>query len=157
MGLAAFIAGRFSPLLNSPFRSAEGGRTKRGWLGERGEAIAAVALRAGGAKVLYRNFRAPGGGEVDLVARERNVLLFVEVKTRTGEGHGRPLEAVNRKKRGLIRRGAREWLRLLGTRQIPWRFDVVEVLLIEGEKPKVNWVKNAFGSDEPRARSGAQL
>ena len=104
--------------------------------------------------MIYRNFRAPGGGEVDLVARERNVLLFVEVKTRTGEGHGRPLEAVNREKRDLIRRGAREWLRLLGTRQIPWRFDVVEVLLTDGEKPTVNWVRNAFGTEERRSGRG---
>ena len=155
MGLAAFIAGRFSPLLNSPFRSARsGGKATRGWIGARGEAIAAVWLRARGAKVIYRNFRAPGGGEVDLVARERNVLLFVEVKTRTGEGHGRPLEAVNREKRDLIRRGAREWLRLLGTRQIPWRFDVVEVLLTDGEKPTVNWVRNAFGTEERRSGRG---
>lgn len=97
-----------------------------------------------GVKVLYRNFRAAQGGEVDIVAREDDLLLFTEVKTRTSTKFGRPLDAVNRAKQKLIRRGANEWLRLLGTRDIPWRFDVIEVILLEGEKPKVNRVENVF-------------
>lgn len=99
---------------------------------------------ANGAKILYCNFRAPRGGEVDIVAREGKCLLFTEVKTRRAGGPGRPLEAVNEAKRRLIRRGANEWLRLLGTREIPWRFDVIEVILEEGEKPRVHRVENAF-------------
>lgn len=95
-------------------------------------------------KLLYHNFRAPQGGEVDIVAREGDQLLFTEVKTRTSTDYGRPLEAVGREKQKLIRRGANEWLRLLGTRDIPWRFDVIEVVLLEGEKPRVNRVENAF-------------
>lgn len=95
-------------------------------------------------KILYRNFRAPRGGEVDIVAREGRSLLFTEVKTRRAGGPGRPLEAVNENKRRLIRRGANEWLRLLGTREIPWRFDVIEVVLEEGEKPRIHRVENAF-------------
>ena len=95
-------------------------------------------------KVLYNNFRAPQGGEVDIVAREDDLLLFTEVKTRTSTAFGRPLDAVNRAKRKLIRRGANEWLRLLGTREIPWRYDVIEVILLEGEKPRVNRVENVM-------------
>lgn len=113
-------------------------------VGRLGERIARAWLRGRGVKVLYRNFRAPGGGEVDVVAREGKVLLFVEVKTRTSEERGRPLEAVNREKQDLIRRGANEWLRLLGRRDLPWRFDVVEVVLREGERPKVHRVEDAF-------------
>ena len=44
----------------------------------------------------------------------------------------------------LIERGANEWLRLLGTREIPWRFDVIEVILTHGEKPVVRRVENVF-------------
>jgi hypothetical protein len=44
----------------------------------------------------------------------------------------------------LIERGANEWLRLLGTREIPWRFDVIEVILTDGEKPYVHRVENIF-------------
>ena len=126
-------------------------------VGALGERIAAHFLQRKGWKLLYRNFRAPRGGEVDLVLRggeELNQLVFVEVKTRTRKGYGRPLEAVDRDKQTLIERGANEWLRLLADqhrhddvdirRSISWRFDVVEIILQEGEKPEVHLVENAF-------------
>lgn len=126
--------------------ASDGKRIASPEVGRLGERIARDWLRARGAKVLYRNFRAPNGGEVDIVAREGRLLLFTEVKTRTRTDHGRPLEAVDEKKRRLIRRGANAWLRQLGTREIPWRFDVIEVVLLDGEKPAVHRVENAFGS-----------
>jgi len=127
-------------------------------IGDLGERIAAKFLQRKGWKLLYRNFRAPRGGEVDLVMRGGNQfteLVFVEVKTRTYRGYGRPLDAVNPAKQGLIERGAREWLRLLEKgkrglriddprRKVPWRYDVVEVILQDGELPDVNLVENAF-------------
>lgn len=94
--------------------------------------------------MIYRNFKAPRGGEVAIVAREGKQLLFTEVKTRRSGGIGRPLDAVDRAKERLIERGANEWLRLLGTREIPWRFDVIEVILTDGEKPVVRRVENIF-------------
>lgn len=109
-----------------------------------GERIARAWLRAQGAKILYCNFKAPGGGEVDIVAREGRQLLFTEVKTRRAGGPGRPLDAVDRDKQRLIERGANEWLRLLRTREIPWRFDVIEVILTDGQKPLVRRVENVF-------------
>ena len=115
-----------------------------GEVGRRGERIARAYLRSRGAKVLYCNFKAPRGGEVDIVAREGKLLVFAEVKTRRAGGRGRPLDAVDRGKQGLIERGANEWLRQLGTREIPWRFDVIEVILTHGEKPHVHRVENAF-------------
>ena len=111
-----------------------------------GERIARAWLTASGAKVLYRNFKAPRGGEVDIVARHGKLLLFTEVKTRRAGGRGRPLDAVDREKEKLIERGATEWLRLLGTREVPWRFDVIEVILTDGEKPRVHRVENVFYS-----------
>ena len=110
--------------------------------------MAARFLQRLGWKRLYRNFRAPKGGEVDL-------LVFVEVKTRTRRDFGRPLRAVNAEKRALITRGGSEWLRLLGRdsahastsdrrRKISWRYDVVEIVLQEGELPDINLVENAF-------------
>ena len=136
---------RFSRALNAPFRSSNGkGELDHLGIGELGEKIARIYLRGEGRKILYRNFRAPRGGEVDIVARDGEVLSFVEVKTRTSEAFGRPLEAVDKRKQALIQRGANEWLRLLGTRDIAWRFDVVEVVLLEGEKPRGNVVLNVF-------------
>ena len=123
---------------------SDGAAIRPAELGLLGERIARAWLRASGAKVLYRNFKAPRGGEVDIVARHGKLLLFTEVKTRRAGGIGRPLDAVDREKARLIERGANEWLRLLGTREIPWRFDVIEVILTDGERPLVRRVENVF-------------
>jgi putative endonuclease len=146
MGLAAFIVARFSRLLNSPCRleRRDGTEWERKEIGDYGEKVAAAWLRSRGAKVLYRNFRAPHGGEVDIVARKGDLLMFVEVKTRREGTKYRGLDAVNASKQALIERGANEWLRLLGTREIPWRFDVIEVYVEKGKRPRVNRVENAF-------------
>ena len=146
MALVPFIVDRFSRLLNGSCRLThrDGSRLSSAEIGELGERIAKQWLRARGAKVLYRNFRAPQGGEVDIVARAGKVLLFVEVKTRTSTDYGRPLDAVDEKKRQLIRRGGNEWLRLLGTREIPWRYDVIEIILKENKQPRIHRVENAF-------------
>lgn len=120
-------------------------------IGELGEKIAARYLQRLGWKLLYRNFRAPKGGEVDLVMRGGeglDLLVFVEVKTRTRRDFGRPLRAVNSEKRALIMRGGNEWLRLLGRepgnsslpdrrRMMSWRYDVVEIVLQEGDRKSV--------------------
>ncbi len=121
-----------------------GRKRDRAELGKLGEDLAAKFLRRQKRKVLFRNFRAPHGGEVDIVCRHRDVLAFCEVKTRTSEEHGRPADAVNPGKQHLIIKGAHEWLRLLGHPKIKLRFDIVEVLLIEGEPPRLNVIENAF-------------
>lgn len=109
-----------------------------------GEDLAAKWLRQSGRKILYRNFRGPHRGEVDIVCRHGEVLAFAEVKTRTSDAFNRPADAVNLEKQRLIQRGAQEWLRLLGNPKIVFRFDIVEVLLVEGETPRLNVIENAF-------------
>jgi putative endonuclease len=111
-------------------------------LGRRGERLAARHLRRLGYKVLYRNFRHRGSGEIDIVCRHGEVLVFVEVKTRSSENFGRPLGAVDRKKQRRIIRGAMAWLRMLDLADLTFRFDVVEVLLSEPEEIRV--IENAF-------------
>ncbi len=91
-----------------------------------------------------RNFRGPKKGEVDIIARNRKLLLFVEVKTRREGSKIRPLDAVDKPKQVLIERGANAWLKRLGTRNLPWRFDVIEIYVEEGKKPRLNHVKDAF-------------
>lgn len=86
---------------------------------------------------------------MDIVAREGRQLLFIEVKTRKKDAKIRGLSAVNRKKRTLITRGANEWLRRLGSRDLPWRFDVIEVEVAEGEKPRVTRIENVFRNTPP--------
>ena len=118
-------------------------------LGEHGEKLAARFLRRRGFKILYRNFRGRQGGEIDIVCRERDTLVFVEVKTRTREDFGRPVEAVDREKQRRISRGGLAWLRLLGNPDVLFRFDVVEVIIAEGTDPRLELVRNAFQLSEP--------
>jgi putative endonuclease len=113
-------------------------------LGRRGEQAAVDYLRRHRHKILYRNFRAPHGGEVDIVCRDKahNELVFVEVKTRSDEEFGRPFSAVDRKKRRLILRGAMTWLEMLDMPDITFRFDVVEVVMTS--PPEIRHIENAF-------------
>src|SRR5438445_13671688 len=104
--------------------------------GARGEKLACRLLRRSGYKILYRNFKGRSGGEIDIVCRDRDTLVFVEVKTRTREDFGRPIEAVGVAKRRRISMGGLAWLRLLDNPEILFRFDVVEVLIAEGMAPR---------------------
>lgn len=144
--LVSLFYRHFSRWLHSPCQltGSDGAKLSHIEIGNLGERIACAHLQAHGRKILYRNYRGPKGGEVDIVARDVDTLSFVEVKTRTRRGYGRPLDAVDTSKQELIERGANSWLSLLGTRDIPWRFDVVEVILEEGKVPDVNVVVNVF-------------
>ena len=146
IAIRSFLTQRFSRRLNSPCRitDVDGKKISHLEIGNLGEDIAAHYLVANGRKILYRNYRGPRGGEIDIVARDGDTLSFVEVKTRTKKGYGRPLEAVTRDKQELLERGANAWLKLLGRRDLVWRFDVVEVILSDGQQAEVNIVNNAF-------------
>jgi putative endonuclease len=110
--------------------------------------MAARFLRKNGYKILRRNFRAPHGGEVDIICRDkrRKELVFIEVKTRTSEIFGRPSDAVDREKRVLILRGAMKWLKMLEMPDITYRFDIVEVVV--GPPSEVRIIENAFHPPE---------
>jgi putative endonuclease len=118
-------------------------------LGARGEKLAARFLRREGFKVLYRNFRGRRGGEIDLVCRDDDTLVFVEVKTRTREDFGRPSDAVKRQKQRRISLGALAWLRLLGNPDVTFRFDIVEVVVAQDAKPRIELIRNAFQLPAP--------
>src|SRR5438874_8344900 len=117
--------------------------------GAQGETLACRFLRRKGYKILYRNFKGHSGGEIDVVCRDKDTLVFVEVKTRTREDFGRPLAAVDRQKRNRISRGGLAWLRLLDDPDILFRFDVVEVIIAEGADPRLEILRNAFSLPEP--------
>lgn len=139
MALARFIE-KVSRLWRKPL-SAEAPHLE---LGRLGEERAAAYLERRGYKILRRNFRAPRGGEIDIVCRDKkhNELVFVEVKTRASEAFGRPFDAVDQKKQRLIIRGAMAWLRMLDMPDITFRFDVVEV--IDSTPPEIRVLENAF-------------
>ena len=147
LDLVRSIAARSSRWRNRFWRSKDS--TPHLKRGVQGEKIAARFLRRNGYKILYRNFRARGGGEIDLVCRDGDTLVFVEVKTRGRDDFGRPIEAVGPQKQMRISRGALAWLRALDNPDILFRFDVVEVLLsIEGS-PQCELIQNAFELSQP--------
>ena len=119
-------------------------------LGERGEEFAARFLRRRGFKILVRRFKSRGG-EIDIVCRDHDWLVFVEVKTRETEEFGAPSESVHREKQRHLSKAALDYLRLLDNPRIHWRFDVVEVLLRkEARRPDdLRLIENAFDLSEP--------
>jgi putative endonuclease len=121
--------------------SGEGPRPAR--LGREGEAIAAGHLERRGLRILERGFRTRTG-EIDLVAEDGGVLVFVEVKARSGLGCGRPADAVDARKRARILRAAQLWLARHGSSDAPCRFDVVEVLSEDGSPALVHHIPDAF-------------
>jgi putative endonuclease len=135
---------QFTEEVSRLWRRPNAGEAPHIELGQRGEALAAKFVRSHGHRVLYKNFRAPHGGEVDIVCRDKkhSELVFVEVKTRSSEAFGAPAEAVDQKKRRLIIRGAMQWLRMLDKPEITYRFDIVEVLI--GPPVEIRHIENAF-------------
>jgi putative endonuclease len=148
-GLAQSIADLSSRWRN-PFSrwrtSPKSGHLRRG---ARGEKLARRYLKRNGYKVLFRNFRGRSGGEIDIVCRDDDTLVFVEVKTRGREDFGRPVEAVDREKQKRISRGALAWLRMLDNPDILFRFDVVEIIIADDAKPRLELIKNAFPLSKP--------
>lgn len=112
-------------------------------MGEYGELVACSWLRAQGYKILRRQFRMGIGGEVDIICRKDDLLVFAEVKSALRTGAGRPARRVNEHKRQLLRRAAQLWLRRLEA-PVPTRMDIIEVLLPPGGKPEVNHLAGAF-------------
>ena len=119
-------------------------------LGERGEKFAARYLRRHGYKILVRRFKSRAG-EIDIVCRHKDWLVFVEVKTRKSDQYGAPSEAVTREKQKHMSKVALEYLRLLDNPRIHWRFDIVEVIMQDGAcKPDdIRLIQNAFDLSEP--------
>ena len=150
MGLARFIGKLFSLSGRRFSLSPEPGTNEDQWLGRHGEHLALGYLRRQRYKVLYRNFRGPKGGEVDIVCRDKtcDTLVFVEVKTRRSLAYGAPAEAVTRAKQKLIARGALAWLQMLNNPEILFRFDIVEIVITEG-RPEFNLIRDAFKLPEP--------
>ena len=144
-GLVRFIA----DLLNRWRSRFSTLRPRHLQLGSQGEKLACRFLRRNGYKILYRNFRGRTGGDIDIVCRENDTLVFVEVKTRTREDFGRPFAAVDRDKQKRIARGGLAWLRLLDNPDILFRFDVVEVLIPKDATPRVELLRNAFALPNP--------
>ena len=114
-------------------------------LGHWGEATAAAYLRRRGYEILACNFRSRFG-EIDLIARKKNYVVFCEVKTRKDASFAQALEFVDRRKQDKLRLTAELYLSRYPTRLQP-RFDVIEIYAPQGtdtKAPRVRHIENAF-------------
>jgi putative endonuclease len=112
-------------------------------LGGHGERIAAAYLTDAGLRVLDRNWRCRDG-ELDIVAREGDALVFCEVKTRRATGYGHPVEAVTLPKQRRLRTLAQRWLAAHDEHAPELRFDVVGVLVRPDGPALVTHLRAAF-------------
>jgi len=121
---------------------------KQSSTGAWGEAQAERALRQKGYSILGRRVHVGRRDELDLIARDGAVLVFVEVKTRKTEAFGRPGAAVNHAKRHYLSRAAVRYLKHLRQRPNAFRFDVVEVIgTLNTPAPLIRHIENAFPLD----------
>lgn len=126
---------RAGDALRRRLRAADSGRI--------GEDLAHRYLRRRGCTIVARNYRPrAGGGEIDLVAWQRDTLVFVEVKTRATAEFGTPDRAVDLEKEHHLRRAARDYARRSGVDWLKVRFDIVSVVL--GKPPQIEWIQDAF-------------
>ena len=110
-------------------------------LGKDGEDIAAAFLKKKGFRIIEKNYRTVFG-EIDIIAQDRGVIVFVEVKTRSDTTFGYPFEAVNPKKREKIRKVALCFMKRQ-KKESPARFDVMSITRDRGET-RIEHIQDAF-------------
>ena len=113
-------------------------------LGDRGERAAARFLKQRGYRILAKQHR-DQFGEIDIIALDKDVIVFVEVKTRRTADQGQPFEAVDRRKQQRLTQLALAWLKRKRRLHQSARFDVVSVLWPEDQaKPEIQHFISAF-------------
>ena len=112
-------------------------------LGRKGENHAASFLKSKGYRILARNLSTPLG-EIDIVARDKEFLVFVEVKTRVSDDAVAPEEQVNPHKRNQLTKAAKYYLGRYPPPMPPARFDVVSIVWPAGGHPTVKHIEHAF-------------
>ncbi|MFZ5966363.1 MAG: YraN family protein [Bacillota bacterium] len=114
---------------------------KRKTIGSKGETIARDYLVKKAYKIIQMNYR-NHFGEIDIIAKDKDTYIFVEVKTRKNLSFGRPIEAINYKKQSHLIKTAYAYLAAKNLSSSNFRFDAIEVLLHEDAKPSINHIEN---------------
>lgn len=112
-------------------------------LGKKGEKIALKYLRKSGFEILECGYRALRG-EIDIIAREKETIVFVEVKTRKSKEFGSPLEAVDLNKQKQIKKIASVYISKRYCKFVPCRFDVIGIMVEKTGNYKISHIRNAF-------------
>ena len=116
--------------------------TQKKELGKKGEDLALRYLKKNGYRIFERNYVCKMG-EVDIIAREKDTLAFIEVKTRTSTAFGPPQLAVNAAKQMQLSKVALYFLKEKGIEDVKARFDVVAIILGPGG-PEIELIRDAF-------------
>ncbi len=131
-------------------------------IGVRGEHLAAEYLETNGYRLVLSNFKVPIGrntrgvavtGEIDIVALDGETLCFVEVKTKTSDEFAAPLATVTLRKQRQITRTARIYRRVFGLREMPYRYDVVSLVLKPNAKPRIELIKGFWTESRFRKKT----
>jgi putative endonuclease len=112
-------------------------------LAARGEGLACRYLKSKGYRILERSWRSRKY-ELDIIALKDGILVFAEVKTRSGDRFGLPEDAVNSKKQRRIISAAKYYLQVKKVRRHLIRFDILAILARPDEEAEINHIKNAF-------------
>ncbi len=120
---------------------------KRRETGILGEKLARDFLKKRGYRILETNYRCPEG-EIDIIARHKDFLVFVEVRTKTSLSFGSPEESITSAKKGRMRSTALHYQQTHDNLPLLWRIDMVAVELNQKEKPsRIELIENAVGDE----------
>ena len=131
------------------------------YTGRQGELLAARYLESCGYRLVLSNFKVPIGrntrgapvtGEIDIVAVDVDTLCFVEVKTRVSDAFAEPLANVTTRKQRQITRTSRVYRRIFQLSEMPYRFDVVSVVLASESEPTIELIKGFWSESKFRKR-----
>ena len=134
-----------SPDKTANVQASEPRGRKNQRLGRKGEEAAVKFLTRRGYDILERNWKC-FAGEVDIIAKDGDCIVFLEVKTRTGYEKGFPSEAVNGPKRERYEKMALAYLAAYETADIPVRFDVIAIVVVAPDRAVIRHHINAFSS-----------
>jgi len=110
-------------------------------IGNKAEKLAEKHIKSAGLKIAKRNYRCKGG-EIDIIAMDKNIVVFVEVRFRSRSDFGSAAESVTRNKQKRVIMAAKHFLLSnYGSNEPQCRFDVIG---IQDNPPEINWIKNAF-------------
>ena len=111
-------------------------------VGSSGENIAKNFLINNGFKVLEMNFHYSRAAEVDIIALKDDILHFVEVKTRSNDKFGSPLEAITQRKLSLITSAARYYIQNVSKKYYKFQIDVIGIMLNKDCEPEITFLQN---------------
>ncbi len=151
-----------SEILSLDFQNSRSPVSETSRVGILGEAMAGRFLMKNGWRLVAANFKVPVGrtfggvsvsGEIDLIALDaKDVLRFVEVKTRSSDSFAAPIAAVDLRKQRQITRTARIYRKIFGLQNISFRYDVVSIVLGKGAKPTIEIFENFWNEDKFRKK-----